>query len=510
MLNQLWRFNVFNLQCFLVIITLHSLVDVIRVDGWIIQHHRHRHFTSIRRPQQQWYSQQLLYLHPNLPDNTVQHGDNVYIVTGSNGYIGRAVVHELLNQYMSQSIYNHNIDRTKDEIQTYNTTSAMKILCLVRSHHVTNEQSYWINHLQQQQKQKQQQQQQQQQQPCSIHVFPYDMLDGGATFRIALQFALQNNASECYGTNSNNNYHDTMNSTTVVTSIRNLSSLCIFHIASVFGPTTNYEQTAYNNIRGTVDLINVLGTTITSSNIIVQNQCKFILTSSMAAVRGTGQVPLNQQYYTSKDWNTVSIINTTTTVANWGTYYQWSKMESERQAWDLCHNQWQNCISMVALCPSFVFGPPASMGSSFSSSPSSYSITLVDQWIRGLSPVQSRLFVDVRDVAKAHVMAAIQPAAIGKRIILSTDARILSKDIATWLQDEIRDTIVGPNIDFDPDKIYYDAEFQGGSIPIGNKEVDATEDILNILGITLRPVEDTIVDMAKILLTQNGAFNEKN
>ena len=147
---------------------------------------------------------------------------------------------------------------------------------------------------------------------------------------------------------------------------------------------------------------------------------------------------------------------------------------------------------MTALCPSFVFGPLMDITASSSSSvSSSYSITLVDQWIRGVSPVQSRLFVDVRDVARAHVMAANNNAAFGQRIIVSTEARISSREIAQWIKDEIHRYDLPIDI-VDPNQVHYDATFQGGSIPIGTKEVDATDALQRILGITLRPVQDTI------------------
>jgi nucleoside-diphosphate-sugar epimerase len=253
-------------------------------------------------------------------------------------------------------------------------------------------------------------------------------------------------------------------------------------------------------------LIRTFGTTIqrykrsNNTNIILPDKCQLILTSSMAAVRGTGQLPLNQKYYTHQDWNTYSDVHNETIKknANWGTYYQWSKMESERQAWDLCQNQWSDCLTMTALCPSFVFGPL--MDATKSSLSSSYSIALVNQWIHGVSPVQSRLFVDVRDVAKAHVMAARNDAAMGQRIIVSTEARISSQDIAQWIKEEIFRYNLPIGV-VDPDQVHYDGTFQGGSIPIGTKEVEATEMLQNILGITLRPVQDTIVDMTRILLS---------
>jgi nucleoside-diphosphate-sugar epimerase len=81
------------------------------------------------------------------------------------------------------------------------------------------------------------------------------------------------------------------------------SSRCIYHVASVFGPTDDHKQTALDNVQGTEDLVNTLAD--------IKN-CKLVLTSSMAAVRGPGQNPINDSYYTEKDWNTDSVLG-----ANW-------------------------------------------------------------------------------------------------------------------------------------------------------------------------------------------------
>jgi nucleoside-diphosphate-sugar epimerase len=327
----------------------------------------------------------------------------ISIITGANGYIARAVVHELLARDAA--------DHT--------------IVCLVRPQRVESEQEYWDG-----------------QHASNIRVLPYDMLDGGASLEQAL-----------LSTGNDNK--------------------CIFHIASVFGPTDNHKQTALNNVQGTEDLVRSLSKV---------GKCKLVLTSSMAAVRGTGQQPANGKCYTAVDWNTVSELG-----VNWGSSYQWSKAESERRAWELC----RECnVPMVSLCPSFVFGPP-------SGSSSSFSLTLVRQWTRGESPVQSRLFVDVRDVAKAHVEAALRETAVGNRYIISTEARVPSQVIAAWLRAVCRRTHLSH-----PKKIYYDAEFVGGSIPIGAQEVEAIARLHDELGVSLRPVKDTIDDMAKILLEE--------
>jgi len=357
------------------------------------------------------------------------------IVTGANGYVGRAIVHELL-----QSSNNEN----------------EKVYCLVRPHKVAIEQDYWN----------------QQQDLCRCpQVLPYDMLDGGATLQEALEMAM----------------------TEKVNGDSPKTNVCVYHVASVFGPTEDHRQTALDNVQGTVDLVTTLGKLQQKSSSSSSLNVQLVVTSSMAAVRASGQVPANGQYYTKDDWNTESELG-----KNWGESYQWSKMESEKQAIALARDYQ---IPMISLCPSFVFGPP----SSTVPSSDSYSLTLVGQWARGESPVQSRLYVDVRDVATAHVAAGRRllgdPSTSNDittdRYILSTEARVPSQEIAAWIADACRDTNLA-----DPDAIHYDADFQGGAIPIGEREVDALERLEQDLGVTLRPVKETIVDMTKLLLKQ--------
>jgi nucleoside-diphosphate-sugar epimerase len=304
--------------------------------------------------------------------------------------------------------------------------SSSDIFCLVRAGRVASDTEYW--------------------QSCStadhqdgtIHVLPYDMNDGGKTLEQALQ-AAQNTKTPC-------------------------NKLSVYHIASVFGPTEDPIQTARDNVQGTEDLIQTLAKT---------GNCRLVLTSSMAAVRGTGQDPSNGKYYTHEDWNTISKLN----ADNWGSCYQWSKAESERRAWELSESLG---VPMTSICPSFVFGPPSDTTSN------SFSITLVDQWVRGKSPVQSRLCVDIRDCAQAHVAAGTREEAIGKRFLVTAEARVSSQDTAEVLKKVCQDTQLG-----DSNSIHFDSEFQGGAIPIGQKEVDAADRLEQYLGVSLRSVEET-------------------
>lgn len=341
------------------------------------------------------------------------------VVTGANGYVGRAIVHSLLEEEAD-------VDCQGD------------IVCLVRAQRVADEQAYWKAH------------QSSKTTPSTIiRVLPYDMLDAGKSLRDALKSTAEG------------------------------STRCIYHVASVFGPTEDHKQTALDNVQGTEDLVNTL--------VDIEN-CKLVLTSSMAAVRGAGQQPINDKYYTHEDWNTDSVLG-----ANWGASYQWSKAESERRAWELCK---QYNIPMVSICPSFVFGPPATYAVDGLGSSGSFSLTLVNQWIQGESPVQSRLFVDIRDVSKAHVAAGTRAAAIGKRFIVSTEARVPSQEIASWLKDACKKSSGAA----EADKIHFDGDYVGGFIPIGQLEVKCSERLQSELGVTLRPVQETMTDMTNVLL----------
>jgi nucleoside-diphosphate-sugar epimerase len=307
--------------------------------------------------------------------------------------------------------------------QDLESSSSCDIFCLVRAGRVASETEYY-----------------KQQDDSSIHVLPYDMNDGGKTLEQALQAATKSTKTP-------------------------VDRLSVYHIASVFGPTEDPVQTARDNVQGTEDLMQALAKT---------GNCRLVLTSSMAAVRGTGQDPLNGEYYTHEDWNTISKLDD----ANWGSCYQWSKAESERRAWELSESLG---VPMTSICPSFVFGPPSDDTKS-----NSFSITLVEQWVRGKSPVQSRLCVDIRDVAQAHVAAGTREEAIGKRFLVTTEARVSSQETAQVLKKVCQDTQLG-----DPDSIHFDSEFQGGAIPIGQKEVDAVDRLKQHLGVSLRSVEDT-------------------
>ena len=378
----------------------------------------------------------------------------ISIVTGANGYVGREVVNVLLNTNNNANKNDGNDEEDVDEI-----------LCLVRSHRVESETKYWSRF-----KSSLLASTTGTSKTPTIKVLPYDMLDGGKSITDALNAAVNNDNDSDSSSTENNNDID--------------PEICVYHIASVFGPSEDHIKVAKENVQGTKDLVCAIGEFPKSAC------CRLVVTSSMAAVRGSGQIPMNNEYYTHQDWNTQSKLEDN----NWGASYQWSKAESERIAWKISNDM---KIKMTSICPSFVFGPPTSIPSSTTKTDSdevdtttnlsnSFSITLFGQWVRGTSPIQSRLFVDVRDVAKAHVAAGTKSDAIGERIIVSTEARIPSKEMADILKDVCTESGLS-----DPEGISFDSTFKGGAIPIGSREAESTDRLFSLLGITLTPVHET-------------------
>ncbi|SMB77722.1 NAD-dependent epimerase/dehydratase family protein [Deinococcus hopiensis] len=101
--------------------------------------------------------------------------------------------------------------------------------------------------------------------------------------------------------------------------------------------------------------------------------------------------------------------------------YAYSKTMAERAAWEVCRQQGR--WDLVSIHPGAMFGPSMSKRSDATS------VTMMTQFLSGsYSKGVPRLwlgFVDVRDVASAHVRAATQPRARGRYIIVAQSLRLL-------------------------------------------------------------------------------------
>ncbi|KAA6423169.1 MAG: diaminohydroxyphosphoribosylaminopyrimidine deaminase [Trebouxia sp. A1-2] len=150
-----------------------------------------------------------------------------------------------------------------------------------------------------------------------------------------------------------------------------------------------------------------------------------------------------------------------------------SSVAAEREAWKIAK---EHDLDLVTILPNFILGPALSRHDTKGLSVGFMKACLESDTIAG-TPV----IVDVRDVAKAHILAATLPQAEG-RYIISNRKPITPRLVSDVLQ----------------------ARFPHLQIPTGKQE-DAPEKIDNSkatteLGLQLTTVNETLVDMAVTLM----------
>lgn len=182
----------------------------------------------------------------------------------------------------------------------------------------------------------------------------------------------------------------------------------IAHVAAVFKlQIKDAKKDLYEpSLNGTINVLEAANRSGTVK--------KVVLTSSAAAVYGDN-IDMKEQNintFTEEHFNTTSTLDHQP--------YSFSKVEAEKKAWEMAKAQsnWQ----LVVINPSFIMGPPLNKNSS------SYSLTFVNDLISGKMKMGvAELyfgFVDVRDVAKAHIYA-LENKAEGRHILAERELDFL-------------------------------------------------------------------------------------
>ena len=142
---------------------------------------------------------------------------------------------------------------------------------------------------------------------------------------------------------------------------------------------------------------------------------RVVLTSSVASVVGDN-IECKRVLggtLTEEHWN-----ETSSTSHN---PYQYSKVVAEREAWSI--QRGQKRWDLVAINPSMVYGPSLTKGSQSASIGTL--IQMGDGHLRPGVPQLTYGVVDVREVARAHVLAAFDPKASGRYIVNATELTML-------------------------------------------------------------------------------------
>ncbi|EGW34845.1 uncharacterized protein SPAPADRAFT_57937 [Spathaspora passalidarum NRRL Y-27907] len=143
-----------------------------------------------------------------------------------------------------------------------------------------------------------------------------------------------------------------------------------------------------------------------------------VVTSSFAAIGAFRQYEDPSKIFTEADWNPITW---EASLDNAGDGYLGSKKFAEQAAWDYVKTEKPN-FKLTTVNPPYVFGPQAFPIKNKKESNTSSEVVnaLLKLSPSSKIPETHHLFVDVRDVAAAHISAFENPEAAGKRLFLAS------------------------------------------------------------------------------------------
>lgn len=202
---------------------------------------------------------------------------------------------------------------------------------------------------------------------------------------------------------------------------------------------------------------------------------RVVVTSSCAAVQTQDTFRTPEKFFRTifneTHWNDESTLEEGA--------YRMSKSLAEHAAWEF-----SNQLEVTTINPSFILGPP------LSTRLDSTSVKTMVGLLNGVfvDGVNGACFgcVDVRDVALAHVRAAVHPEAPGKRFVCSCQNGVDKVQMASFLL----------------------PEFANYPIPMGFKKGETvkyrpcycSDQMIDLLGVRPRPLSITINEMAHDLI----------
>ena len=218
---------------------------------------------------------------------------------------------------------------------------------------------------------------------------------------------------------------------------------------------------------------------------------RVVLTSSFAALFDKSRDPNEPYTYTSEDWNPITYEEGAATTDLF-TAYRASKKLAELEAWNWVRspssvNAKGEKIDLTVLCPPLVCGPwvhPLESLSSINTSLQAHRDMVLGIASNSLATNRSTAWVDVRDLALAHVEAAyIRPEASNKRFIVCSPEKSDFHQEANMIKDAF-------------------PEWAGGvALPLGRSSSSRVSldgrPVMKELGIKYRSGRECFLDLAK-------------
>jgi nucleoside-diphosphate-sugar epimerase len=261
----------------------------------------------------------------------------------------------------------------------------------------------------------------------------------------------------------------------------------VIHMASPFKINVKDAQKELLDpaLKGTRNLLKQVNETATVKRVV--------LTSSVVAIYGDAAdiKETKKGIFTEADWNTTSSLKHQP--------YSYSKTLAEKEAWQL--QKQQNRWDLVVINPSFVMGP--SLSNRTDGESTDFMIQLLSGSFKAGAPYLSFGFVDVRDVAAAHILAGTKETASGRHITCATSKTML--ETALILRKEFGDQYKLPSKQLPKFLMYLVGPFAGFSwkfvrnnigIPIVFDNTYSKDD----LGLVYRDLSDTLKDQVNQLI----------
>lgn len=213
---------------------------------------------------------------------------------------------------------------------------------------------------------------------------------------------------------------------------------------------------------------------------------RVVVTSSFAAIVDPKK-PLSYQYSES-DWDPVTEDEAR---ENPLTAYRASKTFAEKAAWDFVQQEKPN-FQLTTCNPPLVLGPIVHYLNSLESLNTSN--LRIRDLITGAAqakcpPTGNYLWVDVRDLAEAHVLAMEKPETAGKRFFI-TKGNFCNREIVEIIMKEFPEY---------KDRLPQGEALKPGDFPEGGPTGYLNAQSLEVLGVNYRPFKDCIVDTVRSL-----------
>ncbi|KAB8262068.1 pyridoxal phosphate-dependent transferase [Aspergillus pseudonomiae] len=251
----------------------------------------------------------------------------------------------------------------------------------------------------------------------------------------------------------------------------------VIHVASPFTyDTTNNEQEliipAINGVKS-----------ILSASAKQPSVKRVVLTSSFASVVDISKTYNGDFTYTGSHWNPLTYEEAIDPATDAVVAYRGSKKFAELEAWQFIERE-KPSFDLVTLCPPMTFGPVVHPVSGVAGLNESNAVLWsVASGADPLPVARVSAWIDVRDLAEAHVQALLKSEAGGKRFVPASGEPFsyeLAADIIRGRFGWARDTVTG--------------NYESGKKPVQGYKLDG-EAVTRELGVRFRSFEETVVDL---------------